>query len=511
MSKQSKKVFQWEYVVWGIAALQCIVSAILGWRLISMGMLPDSYIAVYVLVVLVLDGLTILLAKKKIPAFLLCVICILVSCVMGYGVYALNQVHSTVENVTQKLEEVKSEMAIMVLAESEAKEITDLSQFHIGYMTEETTTGGKQVMEEIRQYVGGDVTYVEFSNVLDMVDALYDGTVSAIIIDTAYVDLIEEMDGYGDFLTLTKVIYSFQVVDYIQLVKKEEPVSQTEPDASADIDTASDADTNKRDRSKQFIMYISGIDTTGDVSRKSRSDVNILAVVNTETRQVQLINTPRDYFVTLPNSNGVKDKLTHAGIYGIDNSIGALEMLYDVDVDYYVRMNFSGFKEIIDAVGGVDVYSEYEFSASVGVPPANVVYKYVVGTNHLDGEGALAFARVRKAFSTGDVQRGKNQMAVITAMIQKIASSDILCSYTDVLNAISSCFQTNMSSEEIYALVKMQLADAGPWAVESYTVTGSGGSSTTYSIPNKEAYVMIPNEETVRTAKELIQAVLSAE
>lgn len=504
MSMKSKKVFQWKYVVRGIAALQCIISAVLGWRLISMGMLPDTYIAVYVLLVLVLDGLTILMSRKKVPAFFLCIICILVSCVMGYGVYALNQVNTTVENVTRPQEEVKSEMAIMVMADSEAKEITDLSQFHIGYVTEETTTGAKQVMEEIHQYVGGDVTYLEYSNVLDMVDALYDGTVSAIILDTAFVDMIQEMDGYTDFSTVTKVIHSFQVVDYIKIVEKEEPVAETEPDDEAAADTALDTDANKRDKSKQFIVYISGIDTEGDVSKKSRSDVNILAIVNTETRQVQLINTPRDYFVELPNSKGVKDKLTHAGIYGIESSIGALEMLYDIDVDYYVRMNFSGFEKIIDAVGGIDVYSECEFH--VGTK-----YKYVEGVNHLNGDQALMFARIREVFSDGDVQRGRNQMAVITGMIKKVVSSDILAGYTEVLDAVSSSFQTNMSSEEIYALVKTQLSDPAPWTVGSYTVTGSGDSSTTFSMPNRKAYVMVPNENTVKTAKELIQAVFSAE
>ncbi|MBQ8230399.1 MAG: LCP family protein [Lachnospiraceae bacterium] len=500
MSMKSKKVFQWKYVVWGISALQCIVSAILGWRLISMGMLPDAYMVVYVLLVLGLDGLTILMAGKKVPAFLLCIICILVSCVMGYGVYALNQVNTTVENVTRPQEEVKSEMAILVMANSEAKEITDLSQFHIGYVTEETTTGAKQVMEEIHQYVGGDVTYLEYSNVLDMVDALYDGTVSAIILDTAFVDMIQEMDGYTDFLTETKVIHSFQVVDYIKIVKKEEPAAETEPNDEAAVDT----ETNKRDKSKQFIVYISGIDTEGDVSKKSRSDVNILAIVNTETRQVQLINTPRDYFVELPNSKGVKDKLTHAGIYGIESSIGALEMLYDIDVDYYVRMNFSGFEKIIDAVGGIDVYSECEFH--VGTK-----YKYVEGMNHLNGDQALMFARIREVFSDGDVQRGRNQMAVITGMIKKVVSSDILAGYTEVLDAVSSSFQTNMSSEEIYALVKTQLSDPAPWTVGSYTVAGSGASSTTFSMPNRKAYVMIPNENMVETAKELIQAVFSEE
>lgn len=510
MSKQGTKGFQWKYMVWGIVALQCMVSIVLGWRLVSMGLLFGDYLVLYALGGLALDGITFLLARRKIISFFLCILCVVISCVMGYGLYALSHVYGTVKEITQNADIVETEIAIMVLEESEAKEITDLHQFHIGYLTEEKTASVSDVCEEINGHVGGEVTYREFEDVYDVVDALYDDAVSAIILDTAFVSMIEEMDGYTDFSLVTKIIHSFQVIDYIKLVKEEaEPVTAVGEETGKD--TTAEETIVKRDKSKQFVAYISGIDTTGNVNRKSRSDVNILAVVNTETKQVQLINTPRDYFVELPNSGGVKDKLTHAGIYGIENSIGALEMLYDVEVDYYVRLNFSGFKEIIDAVGGVDVYSEYAFTVSYGPPSAPVKHVFVQGMNHLDGENALVFARTRSQFTSGDVQRGKNQMALITGMINKIASSEILNSYTDVLKAIGDSFQTNMSSEEIYALVKMQLEDMKPWEIASYTVTGTGDSSTTFSSPSRKSYVMIPDEETVKTARELMQEILFTE
>ena len=510
MNKHGTNEFQWKYIVWGIVAIQFMVSIVLGWRLFRMGLLFDRYLIWYTVAVVVLDGITLLLSKKKIISLFLCVICIVISCVLGYGLYALNHVYGTVEEITQNADVVETEIAIMVLAESEAKEITDLRQFHIGYLTEEKTISVSNVMGEINEHVGGEVTYREYKDVYDVVDALYDETVSAIILDTAFVSMIEELDGYADFSVVTKIIHSFQVIDYIKLIKKDAG-NTGELAEEVKTDTAANDNVVKRDKSKQFVAYISGIDTTGNVNRKSRSDVNILAIVNTETKQIQLINTPRDYYVELPNSNGVKDKLTHAGIYGIENSIGALEMLYDVEVDYYVRMNFSGFQKIIDAVGGVDVYSECAFTVSYGPPSAPVKHVFVQGMNHLDGKNALVFARTRSQFASGDVQRGKNQMALITGMINKIASSEILYSYTDVLDAIGDSFQTNMSSEEIYALVKMQLEDMASWDIESYTVTGTGDSCTTFSSPSRKAYVMIPNEETVETARELIREILFTE
>jgi LCP family protein required for cell wall assembly len=237
------------------------------------------------------------------------------------------------------------------------------------------------------------------------------------------------------------------------------------------------------------------------VSAVSRSDVNIMAVVNTETKQIQLINTPRDYYVELPNSHGVKDKLTHAGLYGVDNSIGTLEMLYDVDIDYFVRMNFSGFEAIIDSVGGIDVYSEYDFT----VEP---IKHYVKGMNHLTGLEALAFARERHAFANGDLQRGKNQMAVITAILDKMMSLELLYNYADVLEAVEGTFQTNFTSDEIYTLVKKVLVSPGDWTIDSFAVTGSGSKSTTYSMPNTKTYVMNPNESDVENVRCLIKEVL---
>lgn len=259
-----------------------------------------------------------------------------------------------------------------------------------------------------------------------------------------------------------------------------------------------------------FVVYLSGVDTRGELTENARSDVNILAVVNPVTKRVALINTPRDYYVDLAGTES-KDKLTHAGLYGVETSMATLGGLYGIDVDYYVRINFAGFMGIVDALDGIDVYSDYTFT-SVGSPGYYDPTDFVEGWNHMDGKAALAFARERHAFATGDVQRGINQMKVIQAILDKLKSPTILLNYSRLMAAISDCFVTDLSSEQIAALVRMQLSDGASWDIESFSVTGSSSSSTKcYSAQGQKLYVMLPDEETVAQAQALIQSVLSGE
>ena len=259
-----------------------------------------------------------------------------------------------------------------------------------------------------------------------------------------------------------------------------------------------------------FVIYLSGVDTRGELTEKARSDVNILAVVNPKTKQVALINTPRDYYVDLAGTDS-KDKLTHAGLYGVENSMETLGNLYGVEVDHYIRINFAGFMTIVDALGGVDVYSDQAFT-SVGSPGYYDPTTFVEGWNHLDGQAALAFARERHAFATGDVQRGINQMKVIDAMLNKIKSPTLLMSFSKLMDAASDCFVTSFSQDQISALVRMQLSDFAEWSIESYTATGTSAKSTKcYSAKGQSLYVMKPDTASVNEAKALIAGVLGGE
>ena len=259
-----------------------------------------------------------------------------------------------------------------------------------------------------------------------------------------------------------------------------------------------------------FVIYLSGVDNRGELTEKARSDVNILAVVNPATKRVALINTPRDYYVDLAGTSS-KDKLTHAGLYGVETSMATLGNLYGINVDHYIRINFAGFINIVDALGGVDVYSDQAFT-SVGSPGYYDPTTFAEGWNHLDGKSALAFARERHAFASGDIQRGINQMKVIDAMLNKIKSPALLMGFSKIMDAASDCFVTDFSQDQISALVRMQLSDFANWDIQSYTVTGSSGTSTQcYSAKGQKLYVMKPDEASVSKAKEMIAVVLGGE
>lgn len=282
-------------------------------------------------------------------------------------------------------------------------------------------------------------------------------------------------------------------------------ISETVPfvvEESLEASLEPEAEAEKPVELDNFIMYFSGIDVWGWTDITSRSDVNIIAAVNTKTRHILLVNTPRDYYVEMPNANGAKDKLTHAGIYGPENSMGALENLYGIDIDYFLRLNFSGFEATIDAMGGLDVYSEYDFT----VEP---IKHYTEGYNHLTGLETLAFVRERHAFASGDRQRGRNQMAVIRAMVKKICSLDFLLNHEEILTNLTDMYRTSMPDELVMNLIFNQLLDDTEWTVDTMSVSGSDGSEATYTSPSSKHYVMIPNLDDVAKAQESILNVLA--
>ena len=254
-----------------------------------------------------------------------------------------------------------------------------------------------------------------------------------------------------------------------------------------------------------FVVYISGSDTRSKKFRISRSDVNILGIVNPVTKQVLLINTPRDSYVPNPVGNGKRDKLTNCGLYGVDCSMEVLGTLYDLKVDYYCQINFTGFKKLIDAVGGVTVYSDQSFST--------IKDMYIrKGENHLNGEEALAFARERYHVKGGDRGRGKNQMKVIEALIKKLTEgTTIISKYSSILDSLTGLFRTNVTMEEIGTLVKMQLGDMASWNIKTFSVTGEGGSNKTYSSPGHNAYVMYLDEKIVSYATMLADRVIAGD
>ena len=247
-----------------------------------------------------------------------------------------------------------------------------------------------------------------------------------------------------------------------------------------------------------FIMYISGIDTSGSISKVSRSDVNILVTVNTNTHQILLSSIPRDYYVQLHGTTGYKDKLTHAGIYGIDMSISTIEDLIETKIDYYIRVNFDTLIKLIDSIGDIEIYSDKDLSFC----------DIKEGYNTLNSKCALRFARERKSYETGDRHRGKNQEEILNAIINKIGNSKILLTkYDDILKSLEGNFDTNITSAEIKNIIKIQSKDMPHWDINTYNLDGYGEYNYTYSYPNLELYVMEADMNTVNSLKNYIKVI----
>ena len=257
-----------------------------------------------------------------------------------------------------------------------------------------------------------------------------------------------------------------------------------------------------------FNVLISGNDTTGTIADVAKSDVNMIMTINPKTRDIRLTSIPRDYYVHVPAVDAY-DKLTHTGNFGIDATAETIEELLGIDINYYVKVNFTCVVELVDAIGGIDVESDYDFVTS---GRQNNGYQFHVGTNHCDGEHALAFSRERHAFSSGDNQRVLNQQKVIEAMIKKCTSSSvILTKYGSILNAVGDYMQTNMSDKNVKKLAKMQLSNMDGWNITKGALTGAGATSTVYSLGSAACYVMMPDQVSLAEASEAIHQVMMAE
>ena len=403
------------------------------------------------------------------------------------GVY-LFQTQSTLRTIAG-IQTEASNISAYVLNEDPAQALPDASGYSFGILSTLDRENTDTVVSRINEQLGTTIQTAEYAGLTQLADGLRSGEVGAVILNDAYLDLYEEFEGYTDFPTsiraLTTEVVETTIVD---------PADQAQASATPSLD-----------ENPVLNIYISGSDTrSSTLPSRSRSDVNILASINTQTRQVLLISTPRDYYVPLSISNGAPDKLTHAGIYGVQVSMDTLSMLYEVPVDYYFRVNFNGFVDIIDALGGIDVYSPEAFT----VEP---IMTYRQGYNHVNGLQALAFARERYSFSGGDRQRGENQMEVIRATIAKCQTSSMLLNYQEVMEGIAGTFESNIEQERIAQLVSAQLFEKSDWNVVSYSVDGSGSRQTTYSMPGRSVYVMIPDQSTVDHARELLRQVRAGE
>ncbi len=319
----------------------------------------------------------------------------------------------------------------------------------------------------------------DFSHDIDeLTTELYNENIDAFVLEKSFHEIIVDID--EEFENRTHIIYEFE------------------------IRILSSVDLKEVDPTKEsFNVYLSGIDTFGKISSSTRSDVNIVLTINPKTKDILITNIPRDYYVQLHGTTGYKDKLTHAGIYGVDMSIKTIEDLLDIDIHYYSKLNFNSVIKIVEALGGIDVNSKYSFTSQDG-------YYYKQGMNSLNGERALSFVRERKSLPGGDRARGENQQEIITSIIKKISSPTTLTRYNSILAALDGSFETNMPRKTITDLIKMQLDDGGNWAIESANLDGFDRNEFTYTSSKLRRYVMEPDMETVENAKEQIKKVVES-
>lgn len=464
-------------------------------RLMATGMLSNLYLIILMVVLIVLNAVGVIvqlpLRRNKAGKLIMGIVSLLLSGAMLYGVVAVNSVQSALSKIVGKMTETEI-TEVRVMNDNPATSMGDTKGYTFGYIADADTKNTQSILDEISKSFG-TIKSKEYSSMTALADALYDDEVDAILINQGYVDLLTEKDGYTDFRDQTRVLYTYTTTHEVDPIVPNTSITK-EP----------------------FVVYCSGIDAcVDDISAKSRSDVNILAVVNPTTKQILLVNTPRDYYLPLAR-NGELDKLTHAGLYGIDESMKVLGNLYGVQADYYVRVNFAGLVKIVDALGGVDIESDANFSCvPMETPDGNGDYTYqkysfTKGINHVNGSQALAFARERKAFADGDNRRGQHQMTVIKAIVNKACSSAVLTKYQELLKAASDAFITNMPYADISSLVQMQLGDMADWNITTYAVSGEGSTEYCYALGDK-AWVMIKDSSKVNTAKNMIQQVINGE
>lgn len=464
-------------------------------RLMATGMLSNLYLIILMVVLIVLNAVGVIvqlpLRRNKAGKLIMGIVSLLLSGAMLYGVVAVNSVQSALSKIVGKRTETEI-TEVRVMNDNPATSMGDTKGYTFGYIADADTKNTQSILDEISKSFG-TIKSKEYSSMTALADALYDDEVDAILINQGYVDLLTEKDGYTDFRDQTRVLYTYTTTHEVDPIVPNTSITK-EP----------------------FVVYCSGIDArVDDISAKSRSDVNILAVVNPTTKQILLVNTPRDYYLPLAR-NGELDKLTHAGLYGIDESMKVLGNLYGVQADYYVRVNFAGLVKIVDALGGVDIESDANFSCvPMETPDGNGDYTYqkysfTKGINHVNGSQALAFARERKAFADGDNRRGQHQMTVIKAIVNKACSSAVLTKYQELLKAASDAFITNMPYADISSLVQMQLGDMADWNITTYAVSGEGSTEYCYALGDK-AWVMIKDSSKVNTAKNMIQQVINGE
>lgn len=446
-------------------------------------------------------------------------------------IWVTNTVHITekaIEKIAPK-DTIDVLMNLMVVKDSGFNDIDSLAGKTVGIckMDKDTRDYCINAATKMRTDLGDvDIPLNEYEDEFSLSQALLHGDVAAMIIDSSRVGTIDDTyaaieegeDGYLGkntegipvvFTDMAEVLKNYTITVEAKAVENKGGDAPKVPEKKEEDREIIDTSVTP------FLMYVSGIDTEGDISTIARSDVNVIVCVNPVTKMIGMITTPRDSYVEIPgvtDGSGLYDKLTHAGIFSAQckASIAALEKLYGIDIDYFMKLNFTSMRGLVDALGGVDVYSKYEFDSR------NILgIHFNQGMNHVNGYQALVFCRERYSFPDGDYQRGRNHLEMIKAIFNKALSPALLANYSTILDKISSNLETNMTVSEITNLVKMQLDDKASWNIVSYATGGINGGQQqlrcTYTAKKYKRSVTILDPESVACATEMMERILNGE
>lgn len=467
------------------ALLSIVLLALSGfavYQIVTLNVLPSNLLLPVILIIVILNAILILLINFATHAIwtkvISVILVILVGCTMGFGNVYLYETYSTLTSVTGA-EKGSIKNTISVITKTDHDEnIQSLKNEKIGVLRNIDSVGTKKCQEKLKKY---SFSYKKYDNLQALVKALYEDEVQAIVMNEIYRANVEEMEEYSGFSNETKSIY--QAVYY----------TNNKNDALVVDDITKNP----------FTIFVSGNDTYGDIDELSRSDVDMIVTVNPTTSTVLMVNIPRDYYVQTSYGN---DKLTHTGMYGIEETKQTVENLLGIDINYTFRVNFSSAEDIVDALDGVDI----EVPEGMAVERLNADWALEgvhEGWNHLNGARALAYARERHAYVDGDIQRAKNQQQVLEAIIKKASSSKILTNYTKLLKSFKNAFDTNMSTNEITALLQYELQAMPNWKFQNYVLRGTNSSAVCASMA-QELSVVMPEDYCVSIARQKIEAVL---
>lgn len=447
--------------------IDILIFAILNIYLILLNIIP---IKIYILLIYVL------LSIKLLSIFLICVknkllniigsIIIFLSIILYIiGIVFCNQTKSFIDSSFKESIKEVSTYGIYVLNNEPS-----LNFNKIGYLKNDVININDCLKES---NISINYQLIAFDDIFTLYDALETKKVSAIIIDNIYIDILR--DENIDITKISNNVYSKKIEKTIK--------------------------TNNSNENSNFTIYLSGSDDrNGNISDKSRSDVNIVIAINNINKEILLVSIPRDYYVNVYGTTGLKDKLSHSGIYGTDISTKTIENLLNINIDYNIKVGFKSLEKIVDLLGGIDIYSEISFKSKDN--PKLIIKK---GNNHLNGELALAYSRERHVFAAGDRQRIKNQQKVLKSIIDKATSTkSIISNYNKLLNEFSNLYKTNMPKEIIINMLKEELVNNKKWNIESYYLNGYDAREYTKTSPRNKRYVMTIDENSIKECSNLL-------